>query len=352
MSLVLAPDPTGIVATRHRLDQRTRKVCLGLLAALALAFALAMYLGDYALAVQDILRALASPLTGEKTPGADFIVLSVRLPRALLAILSGAAFALSGTIFQTLLRNPLASPDIIGISSGASAAAVFCIIVLGWGGALLSLGALTGALVAALAIYLLAWRDGLSPFRVVLIGIAVAAMFVALISYLFTRARIFEVQQAMGWLVGSLNAATTGKVLPLALAMLVLVPLALALGRGLAALPLGDDAAKALGVSVERTRLGLIILAVALSAFATAAVGPVAFVAFVSGPIARRLLATGRVGLVPAMLVGAIVMLGSDIVAQHALPSTQVPVGVVTGLFGAGFLIWLLVNANRTGRAA
>lgn len=352
MTSISASGTAGIAAARLRLDRRTRSVSIALLAALAVALALAMYLGDFALAPGDIVQALVSPFTGIKTPGADFIVLNVRLPRAVLAILSGAAFALSGSIFQTLLRNPLASPDIIGISSGASAAAVFCIIVLGWGGALLSAGAVVGALAAALAIYVLAWRDGLSPFRVVLIGIAVAAIFGAVISYLFTRARIFEVQQAMGWLIGSLNAATPGKILPLALAMLVLVPAALVLSRGLAALPLGDDTAKGLGVRVEPTRLGLIVIAVILSAFATAATGPVAFVAFVSGPIARRLLATGRVGLVPSMLVGALVMTASDLIAQHAVPSTQLPVGVVTGLLGATFLIWLLVNANRTGRTA
>jgi iron complex transport system permease protein len=131
----------------------------------------------------------------------------------------------------------------------------------------------------------------------------------------------------------------------------VLVPVGLALERGLTALQLGDDAAVALGNRVELTRLGLIAVAVALSAFATAAVGPVAFVAFVSGPIARRLLANGRNGFLPAMITGAIVMVGSDLVAQHALPGTQLPVGVVTGLFGAGFLLWLLASANKAGRA-
>lgn len=337
---------------RRRLDRRSLAVAAGLALVLLLAFALSLLLGDFVLAPDAVLGSLFSPLTGLATPGADFIVLGVRLPRALLALLSGAAFGLSGAIFQMLLRNPLASPDIIGISSGASAAAVFCIIVLGWSGLPLSLGALAGALFTALAIYFLAWRDGLSPFRVVLVGIAVAAILVAVISYLFTRARIFEVQQAMGWLVGSLNGAAYGRIVPLALTMLVLVPAALLLGRALALLPLGDDAARGLGLAVEPVRLGLLAVAVALCAFATAAVGPVSFVAFVAGPIARRLLGTGRIGLVPAALVGALVMLGADLIAQHGLPDTQLPVGVVTGLFGAAFLIWLLVDAGRAGRAA
>jgi iron complex transport system permease protein len=342
---------TPIAAARWRLDRRTVAISGWLLAALMATFAASLYLGDFPVPPGEVVRALFSPLTGAANPGIDFIVLNVRLPRAVLAILTGSAFALSGVIFQALLRNPLASPDIIGISSGASAAAVFCIIVLGWGGAVLSVGALAGAMLTALAIYLLAWRDGVSPYRVVLIGIAVAAMLTAVISYLFTSARIVEVQEALAWLVGSLNAASFAEAQPLALAILVLVPVGLALERGLTALQLGDDAAVALGNRVELTRLGLIAVAVALSAFATAAVGPVAFVAFVSGPIARRLLANGRNGFLPAMITGAIVMVGSDLVAQHALPGTQLPVGVVTGLFGAGFLLWLLASANKAGRA-
>ncbi|GHA36947.1 ABC transporter permease [Devosia pacifica] len=334
-----------LALTRHELV-----VTCWLSLGLAALFAASLYLGDYVVAPLDVVRSLLSPFTGVQTQGVDFIVLSLRLPRAILAILAGAGFALSGVMFQTLLRNPLASPDIVGISTGASAAAVFAIVVLGWGGALLSFGALAGALLTAVAIYLLAWRDGVSPYRVVLIGIAVSAMLSAVISYLFTRARIFEVQQAMAWLVGSLNAANTSEIIPLALALLILVPTGLLLGRGLSALQLGDDTARALGSRVELSRLSLLLCAVALSAFSTAAVGPVAFVAFVSGPIARKLLGTGRNGFVPTMVVGSCVMLGSDMLAQHALPNTQLPVGVVTGLFGASFLLWLLAMSNRQGR--
>ena len=347
-SAILRVEP--IVAIRRDLARRTLVVSLTLAALLFVAAALAMMLGDYPVSPPDVVASLLSPLTGTRNPGIDFIVLNVRLPRAVLAILSGVAFALSGTIFQTLLRNPLASPDIIGISHGASAAAVFCIIVLNWTGTALAFGALGGALLTALAIYMLAWNNGVSPYRVVLVGIAMAAILSASISYLFTRARISEVQQALGWLVGSLNAAGPAQIIPLAAALVLLVPMALALARGLSALELGDDTARALGSRVEVTRLGLILAAVALSAFATAAVGPVAFVAFVAGPIARQLLGSGRKGFLPAMLVGAITMLGSDLLAQHAIPATQLPVGVVTGLFGALFLLWLLITSNRAGR--
>ena len=345
------PSPAGAIAQLRRSRSRhTRRVGLALAALLTIAFALAMTLGDYPVPLPDLLGALLSPLTGITRPGIDFIVLQVRLPRALLAVLSGAAFGLSGAIFQTLLRNPLASPDIIGISQGASAAAVFCIIVLGWSGPPLALGALAGALLTAFAVYALAWRDGVSPYRVVLVGIAMAAILSSTISWLFTRARLADVQEALTWLVGSLGAAGMAQLAPLALALALLVPAAMLLSRGLSALQLGDDTALALGTRVEPTRLGLMLTAVALSAFATAAVGPVAFVAFVAGPIARHLFGATRPGLLPVMLVGAITMLGADLIAQHGFPATQLPVGVVTGLFGALFLIWLLISANRAGR--
>ena len=345
-----AIDTASITAVRRAAASHRRAVALGLVAALVLALALAMVLGDYPVAIPGIIQSLFSPLTGLTDRGVDFIVLQVRLPRAILAILSGASFALSGIIFQTLLRNPLASPDIIGIAHGASAAAVFCIIVLGWSGLAVSLGAFGGAVLTALAIYLLAWRNGVTAYRVVLIGIGMAAMLAAVISYVFTRARLNEVQQAMAWLVGSLNASRPGDSLVLGGAVLVLAPLLVALSRNLDAMELGDDTAKSLGARVEMTRLGLMFVAVGFAAFATAAVGPVGFVAFVSGPLARAMLKGAGRGFLHAALVGSLVMLVSDLVAQHLLPSVQLPVGVVTGACGALFLLWLLITSGRSGR--
>ncbi|MCR6672890.1 iron chelate uptake ABC transporter family permease subunit [Devosia ginsengisoli] len=335
---------------RHRLATRRRAITLALLVLLALTFAAALYLGDYYVPPGEVLRSLLSPLTGLTDRGVDFIVLNVRLPRATLAVLTGISFALSGIIFQTLLRNPLASPDIIGISHGASASAVFCIIILGFSGIWVSLGALVGAILTALIIYALSWRGGVTAYRVVLIGIGMAAMMSAVMSYLFTRARLFEVQKALGWLIGSLNASNSGDIIGLAIALALLLPVTILLVRTLDAMQLGDDTATALGARVEAVRLGLMLVAVAYAAFATAAVGPVTFVAFVAGPIARNLLSGAGKGFVQAALVGALVMLGSDLVAQHALPMVQLPVGVVTGVFGAGFLLWLLVVSNRAGK--
>lgn len=345
--------PTDIArlqAVRHAALSRRTSVAIGLSVALVLSFALALYLGDFPVAVPDIVQSLLSPITGLANRSIDFIVLQVRLPRASLAVLSGAAFGLAGITFQTLLRNPLASPDIIGIAHGASAAAVFCIIILGWSGLAVSIGAFGGAVLTALAFYLLAWRNGVTAFRVVLIGIGMAAMLAAIISYLFTRARLNEVQQAMAWLVGSLNASRPGDVIVLGGVMLVLIPLLIFFLRGLDAMELGDDTARSLGARVEITRLGLMLVAVGFAAFSTAAVGPVGFVAFVSGPLAKTLLKGAGRGFAHAALVGALVMLVSDMIAQHMLPSTQLPVGVVTGACGAVFLLWLLMASGRSGR--
>lgn len=344
-------DATGTVRSiRGRLASRRLLVTLVLLVLLVLAFAVALYLGDYYVPPGEVVRSLLSPATGHVDRGIDFIVLNVRLPRATLAVLTGISFGISGIIFQTLLRNPLASPDIIGISHGASAAAVFCIILLGLSGFVVSLGALLGAVVTALIIYALSWRGGVTAYRVVLIGIGMAAIMSAIMSYLFTRARLLEVQKALGWLIGSLNASNGRDVAGLAIVLVILLPVTILLVRALDAMQLGDEAAKALGARVEPVRLGLMLVGVAYAAFATAAAGPVTFVAFVAGPIARNLLGGSGKGFAQAALVGALVMLGSDLVAQHALPSVQLPVGVVTGVFGAGFLLWLLVVSNRSGR--
>jgi iron complex transport system permease protein len=255
---------------------------------------------------------------------------------------------LSGAIFQSIARNPLASPDIIGITAGASAAAVFVIVVMGGSSLLVSLGALIGALLSAAAVYLLALKRGVSSYRLVLVGIGVGAVLTSATSYLLTRADIYDAQRAAIWLTGSLNGRGWDHVRTLGAAMAVLVPAVVVLGRPLRVLQLGDDTAKGLGVAVEPSRAALIVVAVALAAVATASAGPVAFVAFVAAPIARRLV-RAPLTLVPAGLAGALLLLLSDLIAQRAFAPTELPVGVVTGILGAPYLVWLLARANRVG---
>ena len=336
---------TAAVAAGFRRRTRTRIARTLVLAGLVLALvAASLMIGKTFYGPDEVVRVLL----GQPVPGASFTVGQLRLPRATLGLLAGFAFGLAGTTFQTMLRNPLASPDIIGITWGASAGGVVAIVVLSWSDTGVSLLALAGALATALAIYLLAFRRGFSGARLVLIGIGVAAMLQSVVSWALSRAADWDMPAAMRWLAGSLNGASWSAVVPLALATLVLVPLMLTQSRALDTLRLGDDSAAALGVRVPVARVALLLGAVALLAFATAAAGPLAFVAFMAGPIAARLLGPGASLLLPAGLVGALLVLSADLVGQFAF-DTRYPVGVVTGALGAPFLIYLLARTTRRG---
>lgn len=291
---------------------------------------------------------VARVLLGQDVQGASFTVGTLRLPRATLGLAAGAALGIAGVTFQTMLRNALASPDIIGISAGASAAAVIGLVVLRWDEALVSALAIVAALLTASLIYLLAFKDGMVGTRLILIGIGISAMLDSVVAYVIVRAAAWDLQTAMRWLTGSLNGATWGTVLPLVVAALVLLPLLLAQSRGLVLMQHGDDAASALGVPVERTRFLAIVTAVALIAFATAAAGPIAFVAFLSGPIAARIVGAGGSLMIPSALVGAVLVLAADLAGQH-LFGTRYPVGVITGALGAPYLVYLLIRTNRAG---
>ncbi|MGW7516133.1 FecCD family ABC transporter permease [Streptomyces sp. NPDC054796] len=332
--------------SRRAHTRRTLAVSLGLLAALAAALCCSLAYGDLTLPLSDVLAALAGGGTG----GADFIVLELRLPRALTGILVGVAFGLSGAVFQTLLRNPLASPDVIGVSAGASAAAVAAIALFGLGGAAVSASALAGAVLAAALIHLLAWRRGVTGYRLVLVGVGVSAVLMSVVSYAMTLSETVVAEQAKVWLTGSLNGRDWSHAVPLLVALAVLLPLTAAGSRALKVLQLGDDTARGLGARTERARVLLLLCAVALVGVATAAAGPVGFVAFVAGPLARGLLRRDDPALVPSALTGALIVLASDFVAQHLLGARQFPVGVVTSVVGAPYLLWLLARSNRGGR--
>ena len=333
------------VVAGARVRRRHRGTVLAVLGILiVVVFAVTLMVGKSFYGPAEVFRVIL----GETVPGASFTVGELRLPRATMAVLAGFAFGIAGVTFQTMLRNPLASPDIIGISSGASVAAVFGIIVLALDETAVSFLALGGALVTAAAIYLLSHRGGFAGTRLILIGIGVAAMLDSAVTYILSRAAAWDLQTAMQWLTGSLNGATWAGVLPMALASAVLVPLVLSQGRGLGMLRLGDDSAAVLGVNVPRTRVLLMVSAVALLAFATAACGPIAFVAFMAGPIASRMIGPGASPLLSAGLVGALLVLTADLAGQFAFDS-RYPVGVITGALGAPYLVFLLIRINRSG---
>jgi iron complex transport system permease protein len=237
---------------------------------------------------------------------------------------------------------------VIGISAGASTAAAFAIVTLSLSGAAVSAFAIVVGLGVAVLIYLLSYRDGVAGTRLILIGIGIAAMLESLTAYILSTAAEWDLQEATRWLTGSLNNSTWHDVVPTLIALIVLAPLLLSQSKDLDALQLGDDAASALGVRVERTRLLVILAAVGLVAFATAATGPIAFVAFLAGPIAARIVGPGGSLLVPSALVGALLVLVADVCGQFAF-GHRYPVGVVTGVLGAPYLVYLIVRSNRAG---
>lgn len=345
MSATAVASVQGLRSARARTRRRSLLV-LGALAAGAVGLFWAnVLLGSYTVTLPDFFRILA----GETIPGASFIVMQNKLPQTVLAVLVGAAFGTSGAVFQTMLRNPLASPDIIGITSGSSATAVFAIAVFGASGVALSAYSLAGALAVAFLMYAMSMRKGVAGQRLVLIGIGLAAMLTAVTSYFLTRTDVRVAAEALVWLNGSLNNATWQRVAILAAALALLLPATAAAARALPPLELGDDAAAGLGLAVERHRLALVLLGVALAAVATAAAGPVAFVAFLSGPIARRVMG-GRASLAAAAIVGSLIVLSAEYLSVNLIPETALPVGVITGALGGPFLIWLLVTTNRVGR--
>ncbi|WP_205528649.1 FecCD family ABC transporter permease [Desertimonas flava] len=343
-----APGPGRAgIARRVRRAGLSRSVIVGivLLVAIFVVFCISISVGDYPVPLADVVPGIFGRGEGR----IPYIIQTLRLPRALTALLVGAALGFSGAIFQSLARNPLASPDIIGITQGASVSAVFIIIVIGGSYAFVSTGALLGGFIAASLIYVLAYRRGMSSYRLVLIGIGVSAMLQAVTSYLMTRAEIYDAARATVWLTGSLNNRGWEHVRPVGVVMAALFPAVLYLARGLRVLQLGDDAAKGLGVPVERTRGALIAVAVAMAAVATASAGPINFVAFIAAPIARRLVRQ-PLTLVPSALVGALVLLSSDLVARRIFAPTELPVGVITGIVGAPYLLWLLARSNKIGK--
>jgi iron complex transport system permease protein len=335
------------VITRARAARQARSLLVIVVLAVVVfgTFCVSLSLGDFKIPVIDVVKTLF----GGGDRATEFIVNQLRLPRALTGLLVGAALGMSGAIFQSVARNPLASPDIIGVTYGAGAFAVFAIVTLGLTGVAVSGFAIVGAVLTAFTMYVLAWRHGVSSYRLILIGIGIGAIATSITSYLLTKARVEIAQQALIWLTGSLNGRDWSNVRSLAITLVVLAPLTAFLVHRLRILQLGDETAYGLGLRVESSRLGLIVIAVLMAAVATAAAGPIGFVAFVAAPIARRLTRSPGPAMIASALLGALVVALSDLIAQHAFGDTQLPVGVVTGVVGAPYLMFLLARANRVG---
>jgi iron complex transport system permease protein len=330
-----------------RVAPRTIGVATALVAALLALLVLSIGTGEFSIPPKEVLETLL----GGGDRSTRFVIETLRLPRALTGILVGAALGAAGAIFQSITRNPLGSPDIVGFVQGASAGAVLEIVVLGGGAFAIAAGAVVGGIATAILVYALAYRGGVQGYRLVLIGIGIAAMLVAVTDYLLTRSTLDEAQAANVWLTGSLNGRGWEHVRPVATALAILLPATALLARQLRMLELGDDVARALGVSIERSRLALVFVAVFLTAVATASAGPVVFVALAAPQIARRLTRASGPGVGCAALMGAALLLGADFAGERLFGPTQLPVGVLTGVGGGLYLIWLLRREWRGASA-
>jgi iron complex transport system permease protein len=338
--------PGGI---SFRVEPRAVGVAVALIALLVVLLVLAVGTGEYSIPPGDVI----ATLLGGGDAGTQFVVETLRLPRALTGILVGAALGAGGAIFQSITRNPLGSPDVIGFTAGASAGALTVIVLFSGGAATVALGALGGGVATAVLVYLLAFRggEGVQGYRLVLVGIGLSFVLFAVRDYLLTHAKLEQATVANVWITGSLNGRGWEHVVPVGLALALLLPLAALLSRELRMMEMGDDAALALGVPVARARGGLLAIGVALTAVATASAGPVLFVALAAPQIGRRLTRATGPGVGSAALTGAVLLIGSDFVAQRVFADSQLPVGVVTGVTGGAYLIWLLYHEWRDGRA-
>lgn len=325
------------------LDLRVAGVCAVLLAVTVAIGLVALATGDYPVALGDVVRAL----TGGAEGRVRTVVVDWRLPRVLLGVLLGAALGVSGAVFQSLTRNPLGSPDVIGFSTGAYTGALLVIISGSMSAAGVAAGALGGGLATAAAVYLLAYRRGVQGFRLIIVGIGVSAMLASFNTWLILTAELYVAMIGATWGAGSLNGVGWQHVRPSVIALGVLAAALVVLARGMRVAELGDDAAAAVGVAVGRLRLALVIVGVALTAVATAVAGPIAFVALAAPQLARRLARSAGTTLAGAAAMGALLLVASDFVARQLFAPLQLPVGIVTVCVGGLYLIWLLVREVR-----
>lgn len=349
-----APDPgpalpiRAVRAGRHSVvvSGRSVLVCAALLVATVGAGLASVLLGE----IQVGLPRLLVTLAGDGTPFEQFVVLDSRLPRVASGVVLGAALALSGAIFQTVSRNPLGSPDVIGFETGAASGGLVALLVFDAGLLGAAVGAVAGGLATAALVYLLAMRNGVDSMRMVLIGVGAGSMLLSLNSLLISNSTLYDAQSASTWLVGLVAGAVWSDVALHAAAIGVLAVAAVRLSRPLRMGELSDDTAAGLGVGTNRVRLAAVLVAVLLSSVAVAAAGPIAFIALTAPQIARRLTRATGPNLVASALTGSLLLVLADHAAREAFPR-QLPVGVVTGVVGGVFLIWLLSLEWRKGHA-
>jgi iron complex transport system permease protein len=330
--------------TGHPLRRRAVVGVAVLAAALLVGAVLSLTAGRLGVPLAD----LPSALSGTGSRAQTTVLTALRLPRLGVAVAAGAALGVSGAVFQSVTRNPLGSPDVIGLGAGAAAGAAAAALV--WPGVVpVAIGALIGAVLATVVVVAGAGGGAAAPYRMVVVGIGVAAMALAFVQYALSRARLADAQQVDAWLHGGLDGRRVSDVVLIAVAVVVLVPCALALSPRLQLLEMGDDAATGLGVPPGRTRAAAVTVGVLLTAAAVTASGPITFVALAAPQIARRLLRSSGPGMAAAALTGAALLVLADVVAQNLPLPVRLPVGIVTAALGGVYLAALLVREWRKG---
>ncbi|QIZ51693.1 iron ABC transporter permease [Dickeya zeae] len=321
------------------------RIALALILVLAV-MVISLGIGKLMLSPWEVLRALVS----SQSEGATLIVQQLRLPRVLLAALVGGALAVSGLILQAMIRNPLASPDILGITSGASAAAVFYLSFLTGtlGAHYLPLAAMTGAGVAALAVYWLAWQSGVSPQRLVLTGVGVSALLVAATTFMLVFSPLTTTLSAYVWLTGSVYGASWRETRELGVWLLLMLPWLVWLARQVQVQQLDDGLAQGIGVRVQVLRLALLLLSVALAGAAIAWGGAMAFVGLIAPHIAKRLVAPTFAGQATmAFLCGAVLVMVADLCGRTLFLPLDLPAGIFVSALGAPFFLYLLIKQRH-----
>ena len=342
--------PTGCALLRRPgfsllLHRRTALVAAGLTLLLTAAVTASLCLGESTVAPAEVVKVVL----GRPSPE-ELVVGTLRLPRVIVGILVGLALGVAGALIQTVARNPLASPDVIGVTHGASAVVVGLMAfgVISSPGQV-PLAAIGGGLLAGLLVHFLAWRHGLHPHRFVLVGIGISVALGSLTQLFLTEGDALQGQQAKVWTTGSLNGSGYDQAGWLSVVLLAAVPCALWAARAQRSISFDDTTATALGLRLNRIRLGLALLGVTLAACATGAGGPVDFVALMAPQIAVRLTRTAQLPLLCSALTGAVVTVAADLLARRLLSPTELPVGVVTALVGAPYLMWLLIRSRQHG---
>lgn len=291
-------------------------------------------------------RVLATVL-GQGSEIENMVILQWRMPRVLMAVVLGAALGISGAIFQALTRNPLGSPDIIGFTTGSYTGALVVILLMNSTSYYaIGVGALAGGVATAFAVYLLAFKRGVQGFRLIIVGIAVSAVLASINTWLILKANLDTAMSAATWGAGTLNGVVWGQARPALIAAAVLLAGIVYAAYRMPVLTMGDDTARSLGVRAESARLVLIVVAVALTALATAVAGPIAFVALAAPQLAQRLTRSAGVTIVPSAAMGAFILAASDLLAQKTF-SGRLPVGVITVAIGGLYLVWLLAREER-----